>query len=259
MDRMNNVPLIKAEKINKWFGSIHALCDVDFEVYPGEIVGLVGDNGAGKSTLIKILAGVYPKDSGKLFWKGKEVNIRSVKDSRKLGIETAFQEQALVGCLTVGENVFVGRELLKSLAKIIKIVDLSKTFEEAQKALKKLGLGVSVRKEIDFCSGGEQQGVAIARAMYYKSELLILDEPERGLSIAARKTIQNFIHRLKEEGIACVYITHDYHQVFPVAERFVIIDKGRKVLDLHKSELTLEMLENYILSRSIAFKGLQTS
>jgi simple sugar transport system ATP-binding protein len=255
MVKTKNSPLIKVEKINKWFGSIQALYDIDLEVYAGETVGLVGDNGAGKSTLIKILAGVYPEDSGKVFWKGNEVKIRSVKDSRKLGIETVFQEQSLVDCFSVGENIFLSREPLKTIiGGVIKIVDYKRIFEESQKALKKLGLNIPVRKEVDFCSGGEQQGVIIARAMYFESELVILDEPERALSIAAKKAVQNFVNRLKEEDIACIYITHDYHQVYPIADRIVLISQGKKVLDVPKADVPLRKIESYILSHSIAFE-----
>jgi len=246
-------PLVRMEKVNKWFGSIHALCDVDFEVYEGEVVGLVGDNGAGKSTLIKILAGVYPRDSGKIYWEGKEVEINSVSDSRKLGIEAVFQEQALVGCLSVGENVFLGREPLKAVLGM-KIVDYPQIWREAQQAVRRLGLDIPVRKEVGFCSGGQQQGVAIARAMYFKSKLLILDEPERALSVAAKRVLQDFVRKLKEENIACIYITHDFHQVFPVADRIVIIDQGRKVLDVPKSSITMEELEEFILQQSLARK-----
>lgn len=243
---------MKMERINKWFGGLHALMDVDFEIYEGEIVGLVGDNGAGKSTLIKILAGVYQKDSGKIYWKGKEVKIFSVQDSRKLGIETVFQEQALVDCFNIGENIFLGREPVKTLPFKIKIVDYKKMFEESQKVIEKLGLKIPVKKEVDFCSGGEQQGVAMARAMYFKSELLILDEPARALSIAGKRVIQEFVKKLKKGGIACIYITHDFHQVYPIADRIVLINRGRKILDVQKKDITIEEIEEYILKPASA-------
>lgn len=248
-----SVPLIRMEKINKWFGSIQALIDIDFEIYEGEVIGLVGDNGAGKSTLIKILAGVYFQDSGNIFCKNKEVKIRSVQDSRKLGIESVFQEQALVGCFSVGKNIFVGREPLRSLAGI-KLIDRGRIYREAEKAVRKLGLSVSVRKQADFCSGGEQQGITIARAMYFNSKLVILDEPERNLSVAAKRIVQDFVRKLKEDNIACIYITHDYHYVHPVADRIILINQGRKVLDVPKDSISQEELEDYILRHSLIFK-----
>lgn len=249
------VPLVRMEKINKWFGSVHALCDVDFEVYEGEIVGLVGDNGAGKSTLIKILAGVYLKDSGKIYWEGKEVEICSVQDSRKLGIEAVFQEQALIGCFSVGENIFLGREPLRTVIGGIRIVDYRRIWGESQRAIRRLGLDVPVKKEVDFCSGGQQQGVAIARAMYFKSKLLILDEPERALSVVAKKALQEFVKRIKEENIACIYITHDFHQVFPIADRIVIIGQGRKLLDIPRGNITMAELEEFILQQSLTARA----
>ncbi len=257
MSDQQNIPFLKAEKVNKWFGSIHALCDFDFEIYEGELVGLVGDNGAGKSTFIKILAGVYPKDSGKIYWQGKEVEINSVQDSRKLGIEAVFQEQALVNCFTVGENIFLAREPHKRLLGGLEIVDYKKMFDEADRAIKKLGMDVSVKKEAGFCSGGEQQGITIARAMYYKSKLLILDEPERNLSVAARKVVQDFVKQIKKENIACIYITHDFRQVFPVADRIVLVQQGKKVMDIPATSTSLEELEDFILRHSLISRNLE--
>lgn len=249
MGMKKEIPLVRTENINKWFGSVHALVDVDFEIYEGEIVGLVGDNGAGKSTLIKILAGVHQKDSGKIYWKGKETEIFSVQDSRKLEIETVFQEQGLVKCFNVGENVFLGREPLKALPfiRFVKIVDYKKMFEESEKVIEKLGLQIPVKKEVGFCSGGQQQGVAMSRAMYFKSKLLILDEPARALSIAGIRAIQEFIKKLKREEIACIYITHDLRQIYPIADRIILLDKGRKIFNVQKKDITIEEIEEYIL------------
>lgn len=246
------IPLMKLENINKWFGSIHALIDVDFDIYEGEIIGLVGDNGAGKSTLIKILAGVHQKDSGKIYWQDKEVRILSVKDSRKLGIETVFQEQALVNCFDIGENIFLGREPVKTLPFNIKIVDYKRMYKESQEVMGRLGLRLPVKKEVDFCSGGEQQGVAISRAMHFKSKLLILDEPARALSIVGKKVINEFVNQLKKEGITCIYITHDVHQVYRIADRIVLISRGIKILDVKKKDITMDEIEEHILKPSSA-------
>ncbi|MEM2179032.1 MAG: ATP-binding cassette domain-containing protein [Candidatus Methanomethylicaceae archaeon] len=244
---MEKVPLIEMKKINKWFGSVHALVDVDFAIYEGEIVGLIGDNGAGKSTLIKILSGVLKADGGEIYYKGQKVKINSVKDSRKLGIETAFQEQAIIDCLTVGENIFATREPIKRLLKVLPIVDYERMLKIAEQELKKLGLTVPPEKEVGFCSGGEKQGVIIARNMHFRSKLVILDEPTRALSIAGIITVHEYIKQLKREGIACIYITHDLHHVYPIADRIVMLNRGRKVLDIDKSKVTLEQLEKMIL------------
>ena len=244
---MGDVPLIEMRKINKWFGSVHALIDVDFKIYEGEIVGLVGDNGAGKSTLIKILSGVLKADEGEIYYKGQKVEINSVKDSRKLGIETAFQEQALIDYLSVGENIFATREPVKSLLKFFRIIDYKRIFEDTKQELKKLGLNISPTKEAGFCSGGEKQGIIIARNMRFRSKLVILDEPTRALSIAGVITVHEYIKQLKKEGIACIYITHDLHHVYPIADRIVMLNRGRKVLDVDKSKVTLEQIEKMIL------------
>lgn len=244
---LEDIPLIEMRKINKWFGSVHALVDVDFKIYEGEIVGLVGDNGAGKSTLVKILSGVLKPDSGEIYYKGQKVEINSVRDARKLGIETAFQEQALFDYLTVGENIFATREPTKSLLKLIRVIDYKRISEEAEKDLKKLGLNVTPIKEAGFLSGGEKQGVIIARNMRFRSKLVILDEPTRALSIAGVITVHNYIKQLKKEGIACIYITHDLHHVYPIADRIVMLSRGRKVLDIEKSKVTLEQIEEMIL------------
>lgn len=244
---MGDVPLIEMRKINKWFGSVHALIDVDFKIYEGEIVGLVGDNGAGKSTLIKILSGVLKADEGEIYYKGQKVEINSVKDSRKLGIETAFQEQALIDYLSVGENIFATREPVKSLLKFFRIIDYKRIFEDTKQELKKLGLNIAPMKEAGFCSGGEKQGIIIARNMRFRSKLVILDEPTRALSIAGVITVHEYIKQLKKEGIACIYITHDLHHVYPIADRIVMLNRGRKVLDVDKSKVTLEQIEKMIL------------
>jgi simple sugar transport system ATP-binding protein len=234
--------------IHKYFERVHALKGVDFSVYKGEVVGLVGDNGAGKSTLIKILAGVIPKDEGEIYWEGKKVEIRSVKDARNLGIETVFQEQALVDVFTLSQNVFLGRELTKTYGPI-KVVDYRKMDEETRWLLRRLNLRIaeSPRRELRFCSGGEKQGVAISRAMYFQAKLIILDEPTRGLSVAGVEQVLDFVSQLKKEGIACIFITHNFQHVYPVADRFVLLSRGVKVLDEPKSSLSIEKLEARVI------------
>jgi len=243
-------PLLEMKKINKFFERVHALKDVDFRVDRGEIVGLIGDNGAGKSTLIKILAGVIPKDTGEVFWKGKKVEISSVDDARKLGIETVFQEGALIDIFNVSQNVFLGREPVKKLGPI-GFVDYKKMEGDSAKLLKELRLArASPKRELRFCSGGEKQGVAVSRAMYYKADLVILDEPTRALSIMGVNQISSFVRKLKQEEIACVFITHSFHHVYPVADRFVMLMRGIKCLDAEKKDLSIEDLENEMIKAS---------
>ena len=244
---LQKTPLIRMQNIYKWFGKVCALDNVDFEIYEGEVVGLVGENGAGKSTLIKILSGVIHQDKGKIYFEGKKLNHLSVKDIRELGIETVFQEQALIDCFDVGRNIFLTREPTHKFGPI-KMIDYHKMYEEAVKPLKSLGLGVSPKQEVQYCSGGERQGVAIGRAMQFKAKLVILDEPTRALSIKGVKQIHSFIRKLKDKKIAVIFITHDLHHVFPLADRFVVLSRGAKVLDEMKGKgFTVEELENMLI------------
>ncbi|RLI46906.1 sugar ABC transporter ATP-binding protein [Candidatus Bathyarchaeota archaeon] len=235
--------------IHKFYGRVHALKGVDFKIYEGEIVGLIGDNGAGKSTLAKIIAGVIRKDMGEIYWKGKKVEIKSVHDARKLGIEMAFQEQALVDSLDLALNLFLGREIASGA---LKVLNYKKMYEETKKALKTLGLKIAEnpKREIRFCSGGERQGVVIARAMYFKSKLVILDEPTRNLSVAGERMVLNFVKNLKKENISCIFITHALRHVYEVSDRIVVLASGVKILDIPKIGRSLEELEDIIMKSS---------
>jgi len=239
---MKNEPFLRMENIHKFYGSVHALKGVDFEVQSNEIVGLIGDNGAGKSTLVEIIAGSIPKSKGKIFVKGKEVDISSVKAARDLGIEMVYQDQAVVETLSVAKNVFLGRELLRS--GLIKLLDAGRMRCEAERITSSLGLNISSPdQEVRFCSGGERQGVAIARAMYFKAELVILDEPTAALSIVGVQKVLEFIRQLKESGASCIFISHNLYHVYPIADRIVVLSKGQKVADMRKDETSIEELE----------------
>ncbi len=229
---------IRAENIHKWYGSVHALRGVDLEVNPGEVVGLLGDNGAGKSTLIKILTGVISKNKGKIYWDGKEVEISSVNGARRLGIETVYQDQAVINDMSVAQNIFLGRELKKRVGPI-EILDKEKMGEEARKISEYLGLAIATPdQEVRFCSGGERQGVAIARAIYFKAKLIILDEPTTALSVQGAERVLNFVRQLKKDGIASIVITHNVHHVYPVSDRFVIMSRGEVVARVEKREIS---------------------
>jgi simple sugar transport system ATP-binding protein len=245
-----NLPLVRVEDIYKWYGKVQALKGINLEVYPGEVVGLIGDNGAGKSTLIKILSGVLYKNRGKIYWKGEEVNIFSVKEARNLGIETVYQDQAVIGCLSVAQNIFMGRQPVKSWGPV-KILDKSKMREESEKLAKDLKLHIpSADQEVRFCSGGERQGVAISRAMYFKAKLVILDEPTTALAISGVNKVLNFITRLKEEKIASIFVTHNLYHVYSVADRFVVLSRGEKVADIEKKDITVQGLTDLQLHKN---------
>lgn len=241
--------LVEMKNIHKWFGKVHALMGVDFSVNPSEIVGLVGDNGAGKSTLIKILTGVLSKNEGEIYFNGKKIKFSSPRDARKNGIETIYQEQALADDLSVTRNLFMGKELQKSIGPI-KLLDHKKMKKASEDILSELGLSISsMEQETRLCSGGERQGIAIARAMYFKAKLVILDEPTRALGVAGVRRVLKLVKELKSRGIASIFITHNLHHVYPIADRFVILVRGKKVGDCLKKDTSISKLINLMIKK----------
>jgi len=236
--------LVKMVNIGKWFGKVHALEGIDFEVKCSEVVGLVGDNGAGKSTLIKVLSGYHLADRGKIYFEGKEVNIASSLHARKLGIETVYQEQALAPNLSISRNIFMGREPAKSLG----FMDKKSMDRGSMEALESIGLHLrSPDALITMLSGGERQGVAIARALHFKAKLVILDEPTIALSVREAQQVLEFIRQLKGEGISVIFITHNLYHVFPSADRFVVLTRGEKTADLQKKDTSIDDLFELIV------------
>lgn len=239
-------PLLRMENLHKWFGKVHAVAGVDLSIESGKIVGLIGNNGAGKSTLIKTLVGVEPKSRGKFYWKGEEVEIESIKDSRALGIEAVYQDQALIDSLGVAENIYYGREPMRGFGPF-KTIDFKKMKKEVQPLFQELGLDVaSLDQEVRFCSGGERQGVAIVRAMLFRAEMIILDEPTTALSVPAIKRVLNFIEALKREGISVVLISHNLEHVYQVADRIAVMSHGEKILDEEADEKAKEDIEQVL-------------
>jgi len=241
--------LVRMVNIHKWFGKVYALKGVDFTVNRAEVVGLVGDSGAGKSTLIKILSGVYKPDKGEIYFEGQKVSFASPADARRLGIETVYQDQALAPDLSILRNIFMGRELTTSFG----FLDLRKMMMESRRALENLGLHVrSPIETVGILSGGERQGVAIARALYFKAKLVILDEPTAALSIKETQKVLDFVKRLRDEGISVIFITHNLYHVYEVADRFVVLFRGAKVADVPKSQTSIDMLSELITTGSVS-------
>jgi simple sugar transport system ATP-binding protein len=239
--------LLRVENLEKWFGKVHALKGINFSMDCGDIVGIVGDNGAGKSTFANILSGVYPPSHGKIYWKGEEVHIRSVQEARKLGIETVYQERSVIGNLDVAQNIFLGREEVRAFGPI-KIIKREQMIKKAELLTKKLGLSISSPKqEARFCSGGERQGIAISRTMYFNADLVILDEPTRALSVSATREVLSFVRQLAEGDQACIFITHNLHHVHPVADRFIIMSHGKIKANVEKEKTSIEQLEELLL------------
>ena len=238
-ENQNGQPLVKMVDIHKWFGRVYALRGVDFEVEQGETVGLIGDNGAGKSTLIKILSGYHRADRGEVYFEGRKVDIASPRDSRRLGIETVYQEQALAGDLSIARNIYMGREPVKNLG----ILDKKKMDDESTKALERLGLRLrSPNLPVKSLSGGERQGLAISRALLFEAKLVIMDEPTIALSVKEVREVLEFIRQLQKGGIAVIFITHNLYHVFDVANRFVVIARGKKMPEAKKKEPSLDEL-----------------
>ncbi len=245
----NSKNLVEMKNIHKCFGKVIALKDVNFQVGNNEIVGLIGDNGAGKSTLIKILSGVFPQTSGEIYIRGKKISTRrySVRKAHEMDIETVYQEKALGEKQSLWRNIFIGRQICNFFG----FINIKKEKEETDKVMKELigfrGAGVSAESCVGRLSGGERQGIAIGRAMYFNANLIILDEPTAALSSKEVAKVLNFIRRIKESGRSCIYITHHISDTYSVSDRFVFIDRGEIIGEYKKSEISLEELTEKLL------------
>ncbi|MDZ4764074.1 MAG: ATP-binding cassette domain-containing protein [Chloroflexota bacterium] len=242
-----NDELVRMEHINKFFGRVQALNDVTFSVGKSEIVGLLGDNGAGKSTLIKILSGALTADSGDIYMHGKKADIRSTTDAISYGIETIYQDSALVPQLSIARNLFLGREPLMS--GLPNRMDQGTMNEVARKLLKEVGISKDIppTTPISALSGGERQAVAIARAMYFESNLIILDEPTNNLGVEETQGVLRFVRNARDTGHSCIFIAHNIYHVFQVVDRIVVMRRGKKVADdIDPKKTTIEAVEHVI-------------
>jgi simple sugar transport system ATP-binding protein len=240
--------LIRMENINKFYGSVHALRDVSLKVDRHEVVGLLGDNGAGKSTLIKVLSGAVPITSGDIYVRGKRVDMHSTTDAIANGIETIYQDSALVQQLSIARNLFLGREPLKGPAFLNRL-DHEAMNAVARDLLKKVGITKDIppTTPIGSLSGGERQAVAIARAMHFDSDLIILDEPTNNLGVAETKGVLSFVREARDTGHACIFIAHNIHHVFQVVSRIIVMRRGRIVADdIDPKKSSIEEVERVI-------------
>jgi simple sugar transport system ATP-binding protein len=234
--------------ISKNFGTVQALKNVDFDVGYQEVMGLVGDNGAGKSTLIKILTGVFPPDTGEIYFEGKKVEIRSPKEARDLGIETVYQDLALIPLMSISRNFFLGREPVVQVGPF-RFMDKRKMDATVKKVLSEIGINVrSPEEPVAILSGGERQSVAIGRALHFGAKLLILDEPTSALSVRETHKVLDFILEAKERGLSIIFITHNIYHVYSVADRFTILEHGRKVATFKRTEVSAEDIIEIIRS-----------
>jgi len=219
---------IRAENISKSYGSVQALKDVDFEVLDGEIMALVGDNAAGKSTLIHILSGVLSSDSGSIYIDGDKVQLENYNDARTHGIETVYQDLSLSKKQSVGANIYLGHEPVRDgpLGRLLGAVDRSQIRAGSQEALDRVKMDIDPDESVTALSGGQQQAVAIARALSTDPDILILDEPTSALSIEGTRDILEVIEGLNEEGITIIFISHSLDVVFEIADRMSVLAHG---------------------------------
>ena len=240
--------LVRMEHVNKFFGRVQALNDVTLSVQRNEIVGLLGDNGAGKSTLIKILSGALKADSGDIYMHGNKVYIRNTMDAIAQGIETIYQDSALVTQLSIARNLFLGREPVKG-PRLLDRLDQKAMNEVARDLLKRVGITKEIppTTPISALSGGERQAVAIARAMHFDSDLIILDEPTNNLGVEETKGVLRFVRSARDSGHSCILIAHNIYHVFQVVDRIIVLRRGKKVADdIDPKQTTIESVESII-------------
>jgi simple sugar transport system ATP-binding protein len=242
-----STPLIECTALQKWYSGVHALKNVSLRVHHGEAVGLVGDNGAGKTTLIKILSGVHGADGGQIRIEGKDVTIKNPRHAMELGLETIYQYNSMVPTMSIARNVFIGREPLRWSAFGFGIIDQQKMREESIKAIADVDLHLrSADALVGELSGGQRQGVAIARAMHFKSKALILDEPTNHLSVKETDKVLGFVRDLKAQGVTGIFISHNMHHVFQCCDRVVAMARGEIVFDEATKDTSIDEVHGYL-------------
>jgi simple sugar transport system ATP-binding protein len=242
--------IVRLENVQKFFGAIQALKNINLAIGRNEIVGLIGDNGAGKSTLIKTLTGVLKPTSGRIFIRDREIDLAhySVGMAHDLAIQTVYQDKSLGEKQPLWRNFFVGRQITNRWG----FIDIQAEKEIAEEILKKAigfrGKGITVDSTVKQLSGGERQGIAIGRAMHFKSDLIVLDEPTVALAVKEVRKVLDFVRRIKEQGHACIYIEHNLAHVHEVADRLLVIDRGEIVSEINPKEMNVADLTEYMIS-----------
>jgi simple sugar transport system ATP-binding protein len=241
-------PILQVKQVHKHFGGLVAVNHVSLEVYPGEVMGLLGDNGAGKSTLIKMISGVYRPDEGSVMVDGKEVTFNSPLDARRQGIETIYQDLALCENLDAGANIFLGREVRRKKLGLFQELDNNYMLSEAQVVLEQLDIRIpNLRQPIRQLSGGQRQAVAIARAVYWNARLMIMDEPTAALGVPEQLKVLQLVRTLRERQIPVILISHNMQDVFAVADRVMVMRRGsnvgeRKIKETNDNEIVSLMI-----------------
>ena len=235
-------PVLEARGLVKRYGHVTALDGADFELYPGEILAVIGDNGAGKSTLIKALAGALIPDEGEIFVDGQQVHFRSPLDARRYGIETVYQDLALAPALDISENIFLGRELRKDgpLGSLFRMLDKKRMREESTNHMSDLKIGIrSMGQAVETLSGGQRQGVAVARSAAFARHVVIMDEPTAALGVKESRMVLDLIRQVRDRGLPVILISHNMPQVFEVADRVHIQRLGKRIAVIEPREFSM--------------------
>ena len=232
-------PLLEVRNLSKNFGPVQALNDLTMMVRAGEVVALAGDNGAGKTTLIKAISGVYQPSSGEILLKGQKVSFASPQEARDIGIETIYQDLALADNLTIGANIFLGREPMRKAFGFLPVLDRAKMAEAAKSTMALLDFHVSrLDAPVSNFSGGQRQAVAIGRAVYWNAQILIMDEPTAAWGVPEQRKVIQLIHQLKAQGRGVIFISHNLQDIFAVADRIVVLRRGVQAGERKISETT---------------------
>jgi simple sugar transport system ATP-binding protein len=238
----SRAPLVELRSVSKFFGSVVALKDISMSVRPGEVLALLGDNGAGKSTLIKTLSGVHQPSGGQLLVEGKEVRFRSPRDALDHGIATVYQDLAMVPLMSITRNFFMGREPTLGWGPARRL-DMDKANAVALDAMKQIGIDVrDPSQAVGTLSGGERQCVAIARAVHFGAKVLILDEPTSALGVKQASGVLRYIVQARARGLGVIFITHNVHHAYPVADTFTLLNRGKSLGTFPKSEVSREQV-----------------
>jgi simple sugar transport system ATP-binding protein len=244
-------PVFALRSVSHSYGRNKVIFDVDLSVWPGEVVGLVGDNGAGKSTLLKIFAGYQRPTSGTLRFMGKDISFRSPAEARAMGIEAVYQDLAIVDQLNLWRNFFLGKEMVRTIGPL-RLLLRTRMRREAEAAIAELGLTRirSAEELVSTLSGGERQSVAITRAVHFGAKLLLLDEPTAALSVRETRNVLQSIGHAREHGLGVLYIDHNISHVLPLADRIVLLELGRVARVIDRGEVSVEELQELIASRT---------
>jgi simple sugar transport system ATP-binding protein len=241
--------IIRLEGVQKYFGAVQALRDINLEIGVNEIVGLIGDNGAGKSTIIKVMTGVIAPSAGRIFVREQPVDLSdySVRKAHNLSIETVYQDKSVAEKQALWRNFFVGRQITNRFG----FIDIKREKELANQILIDVigfrGVGITVDSTIGNLSGGERQGIAIGRAMHFNADLIILDEPTAALGVAEVRKVIDFVRLIKESGRACVYIEHNLAHVHEVADRLIVLDRGAIVAEILPKDMSVTELTKFLI------------